>query len=99
MPANGANEVSRNPRDLFVSDTRTRSHQPRPLAPPSETAFGVDDLSGDPGGVVGAEPRDELCGVVRLAPAALRHPRPRIDLGEIARVGRAGVDRVDGDVP
>src|SRR5690554_5859829 len=37
-----------------------------------EAAGGIDDLPGDPAGVVGAEPGDQPSRVIGLAPASLR---------------------------
>ena len=38
-------------------------------APAGEATLGVDDLPGDPAGLVGEQPGDEAGGVVGLAPA------------------------------
>ena len=47
-----------------------------PAHPSGGTRLGVDDLAGDPGRLVGAEPGDQPGGVVGRAPAAGREPRP-----------------------
>src|SRR5829696_3589478 len=66
----------------------------------AEPALRVDDLPGDPGPVVGAEPGDQSRRVVGGAPAAGReqagHPRVDRRVG-VAGVGGAGVHRVHGD--
>src|SRR6185295_20061078 len=68
--------------------------------PAAEAALGVDDLTGDPGGLVGDQPGDQTGRVVGGAPAALREVAAddfvRGRRG-VARVDRAGVDRVQRD--
>src|SRR4029453_18310897 len=63
----------------------------------AEPTLGVDDLAGDPGRVVGAEPGDQPGGVLGRAPAAGReqpgHPLDDLRAG-VAGVGRGGGHRV-----
>ena len=70
------------------------------VTPASEAALGVDDLPGDPAGLIGEQPGDEARGVVGLAPTPLGEhggDRLAVRVGDVAGVDGAGVDRVDGD--
>ena len=42
----------------------------------AHAAFGADDLAGDPGGIVGGQPGDQACRIVRSSPAPLREVAP-----------------------
>src|ERR1700755_381420 len=68
--------------------------------PATEAAFGVDDLAGDPGGIVGDQPGDQAGRVVRDAPATAREVAAddfvHVRRG-VAGIDRAGVDRVQRD--
>ena len=66
------------------------------MAPPGEAALGVDDLTGDPAGLIGEQPGDEAGGVVGLSPASLgEHGGGRLPvrLGDVAGVELTGSNR------
>src|SRR5205814_9771162 len=61
--------------------------------PAAEAALGVDDLAGDPGGLVGDQPGDQAGGIVRGAPASRREVTADdlVGFGLVCERGVAGV--------